>query len=99
MSADITASAYLVVKGTRMTFYGAKNPETGLYPVREAKITQARQGRPPKVGPDEVLVKVTVQLPKSVFDPITPSALIVVPEEMILDRHEIQVAATEEVEG
>jgi hypothetical protein len=99
VSEDITASAYLVVKGTRSPYWGSKNSETGLYPVREAKITQARQGRPTKVGPDEVLVKVTVQLPKSVFDPITPSALIVVPEEMILDRHEIQVAAIEEAEA
>lgn len=94
MISDVTASAYLVVKGVRNA-YGFRDDETGLKPISEAKITTARQSRPAKLGPDEVLVKVTVQLPKKVFDPITPSALVIVPEDMILDRHQIEVEATD----
>jgi hypothetical protein len=98
VSNDIVATGYLVVKGAR-SHYGPSDPETGLKSIDSAKITMARQGRSPRLGADEILIKVAIQLPKSVFDPITPSALIVVPEELILDRHTIEVEATEEAEG
>jgi len=93
--ADVTASGYLVLKATRKN-YGSPDPETRLRGVESAKITQARQSRPRALEKDEILIKVAVQIPAAVFDPITPSALIIVPEDLVLARHEIEVTAEEE---
>ncbi len=89
---DVTATAYLIVQATRRQ-WGAKDPETGLLPIESARIAAVRAGRPSRLERDQVLVKVAVQLPTSVFDPIMPSALIVVPEDLVLDRHVVEVEA------
>lgn len=98
MTDTIKASAYLVVKATRSRF-GPPSAVTGLRPIDTAKISQARQSRSPYLERDEILIKVTVQLPASAFDPIAPQALIVVPEGLVLDRHEIEVTADEDSEA
>lgn len=95
MVKNVDATGYLIIKAHRNQ-YGVKDRETGLRPIQSAKIGDVRQNRPSTLARDEVLIKVTVQLPSSVFDPISPQALIVVPEELVLDRHQIEATAAEE---
>lgn len=94
MNQTVKATGYLVLKGDRR--YEPIDPKTGLRPVGSAKITGARQSRPGRLERDEVLIKVTVQIPASVFDPIMPQALVIVPEDLVLARHEIEVTADED---
>lgn len=90
-----TATAYLILKASRAN-YGVKHPETGLRQVDEVRISGVRQNRPASMARDEVLVKVSINIPDSAFDPIMPQALIVVPEGLVLARHEIEAEATED---
>jgi hypothetical protein len=94
MSKSVTGTAYLIIEGERYR-YGTTDPITGLKPVNKAKIVGVRQTRPKSLDLDQIVVKVTIQLPSAAFDPIAPQALIVVPEEMIM--HEIEVTADEAV--
>jgi hypothetical protein len=87
-----TATAYLVISGKRG--YGAPNRETGLRPITEVSIAALRKGRPRTLDPDEIVVKIRVQVPDDAFDPITPDALIVVPADLTL-RGPIEVEATD----
>ena len=83
----VTATGYLVVKGTRSRYY------TNV-PVTGAKIAGSRSKKPTTLGEDEIVVKVKIQLPKQAFEPLEPEALIVVPEELV--QHVVTVEATPE---
>jgi hypothetical protein len=88
MAEYVDATAFIVVKAQRGAYR-----INGKRPVYSAKITQSRQSRPPKLGAEEVAVKVTVRLPKAAFDPLEPEALVVVPEELV--QHVVEVEAQE----
>lgn len=94
MAENVTATAYLVVEGERYR-YGAVDPETGLKKLTSAKVVGLRQSRPRTLGLDQVVVKVSIQLPMTVFDPIAPAALIVVPEDLVI-REIVAEAVAEE---
>jgi len=93
MRKNVTGTAYLVIEGERYR-YGVTDPITGLKPVNKAKIVAVRQTRPKTLDIDQIVVKVTIQLPAGAFDPIAPQALIVVPDEMI--QHDVEVVAVAE---
>lgn len=93
----VDATAYLVVEGTRRR-YGAVNRETGLRPIDNARVAALRIGRPSRLERDQVAVKVTVRLPAAAFDPLQPTALITVPEDLI-QRGPIEVDAGDATEG
>ena len=76
------ATAYLVIKASRG--YGVRDEETGLRPVNEIRAVAMRKSRPRTLDPDEIALKVRVQVPDTAFDPLAPDALIVVPEEMAI---------------
>ena len=77
------ATAYLIVKAERSRYMSA-DPETGLRPVGEMKITGCRRGRPSRLERDEIAVKVTVEIPDVAFQPFAPAALVVVPADLAL---------------
>jgi hypothetical protein len=85
MSETIDATAYLTLEGTRSR-YGAKS-------VRTAKVVRVTQGRPAQLTVDQVAMRVTVRLPAAAFDPISPEALVVVPDELI--QRPVEIEATE----
>lgn len=90
MSDDtVTATAHLIIKGKRRDWA----PVNGKFIITGARIVGARTNKPTKLGEDEIVVKVQVQLPKQAFEPLEPEALIVVPEELI--QHVVEVEATE----
>ena len=91
------ATAYLIVKAERSR-WGRADPETGLASVDSVKVTGSRQTRPTKLERDEIAVKVTVEIPDAAFEPLTPSALIVVPTDLAM-RGPIGVEAEDASEG
>lgn len=93
----VDAAAYLVVEASRSR-YGSANAETGLRPVDGTRIVAMRVGRPSRLEKDQVAVKVTVRLPAAAFDPLQPTALITVPEDLI-QRGPIQVDAADATDG
>ncbi|MGM7422993.1 hypothetical protein [Cellulosimicrobium sp. CpK407] len=101
MSGHADATAYLVIRAERNA-WRPPDPETGLRPVRGARVVALRQGRPAKLERDEVAVKVTVRLPTEAFEPLTPTAIVTVPTDLAL-RGPIEVNARdmndEEVDG
>ena len=92
-----TATAYLVLKAKRQT-YGRANSETGLREVDAVKIVDLRQSRPKTLDPDEVVVKVRVQIPDVTFDPIMPSALVIVHTDLAI-RGPIEVTVDDANDG
>lgn len=93
MSDMIDATAYAIVRGKRSQ-YAQRNPETGLKPVSSATIKRIVQNAPVRLEEDEVCVKIKVRLPAAVFDPLLPSAVITVPEDLVT-RGPIEVEAVE----
>lgn len=93
----VDAAAYLVVEGTRSR-YRPVDPENGLRRVDGARIFAMRVGRPTRLERDQVAVKVTVRLPAAAFDPLQPTALITVPEDLI-QRGPIEVDAADATDG
>jgi hypothetical protein len=83
----VTATAYLVVRGERNNW----QPKSLVW---SAKVAGVRAKKPTSLGPDDVIVKIKVELPKRAFEPLEPEALIVVPEELV--QHVVTVEATEE---
>ena len=77
------ASAFLVLKATRCR-YGVPDPDTGLRPVDTLRVVAMRQSRPRTLDPDEIAVKISVEVPDAVFDPISPVALVVVPSDLAM---------------
>lgn len=78
----IDSTAYLVIEASRYN-YGGADPETGLRRVSSARVAALRANRPSKLVKDQIAVKVTVRVPVSVFNPLTPEAVIVVPESLV----------------
>lgn len=58
-----------------------------------ARVMRSTQKRPESVAPGCVVVRVEFEVPTTAFDPIRPSARVVIPEELI--QHEVQVTATD----
>ena len=68
---DVDATVHLIIEGKR---WGYKNE------IQSARVVASRTGKPAKLGKDQVAVKVTVRIPTSVFDPLQPEAVVIVPE-------------------
>lgn len=77
------ATAYIVAKATRYQ-WGTPDPETGLNRIDAVRAIAIRRSRPSKLERDEIAIKVTIEIPDAAFNPITPSALIVVPTDLAL---------------
>lgn len=83
-------TTYLIVEAKRA--YGLTNPETGLKPVNEVRVVGSRTNRPAKLERDQIAVKVTIAVPDSAFNPVTPTAVVTIPGDMAL-RGPIEVEA------
>lgn len=81
---------YLIVEAKRG--YGPRDPETGLRPVHEGRVVASRTNRPAKLEIDQIAVKVTLDVPGSAFDPVMPTAVVTIPEDLAL-RGPIEVEA------
>lgn len=89
---DVTAYAYLIIRAERYQ-WGSPNPETGLRRITGAKVTAIRQNRPSSPEADEVVIKIAVQVPTEAFEPVTLTTLVVVPEDLVLLRHQASAEA------
>ncbi|WP_291378884.1 hypothetical protein [Demequina sp.] len=89
----VRADAYTIIRGRRSQ-YAQRNPETGLKPVNSARIVRVVQNAPVRLDEDEIVVKVAIKLPAAAFDPLLPTAVITVPEDLI-QRGPITVEAVE----
>lgn len=87
------ANVYLIVEATRSN-YPPADPETGLRQVGSVKVVGSRQSRPSRLERDQIAVKVTLDVPASAFNPITPTAVVTIPEDLTL-RLPIEVEATD----
>lgn len=58
--------------------WGGGNPRV----LVGAKATRLSQNRPDRPGSGTVLVKMTVMVPRSAFQPLRPEAVVVVPDGM-----------------
>ncbi|UYG15788.1 hypothetical protein BRM3_09030 [Brachybacterium huguangmaarense] len=85
-----TTATYLIVEAKRD--YGARDPETGLRPVSSVRVVGSRAGRPAKLERDQIAVKIQLAIPASSFNPVTPTAVVTVPESLAL-RGPIEVDA------
>lgn len=74
---------YLIVEATR-TRYGVQDPETGLKPVGTVRVAGVRVSRPAKLDRDQVAIKMTVDVPDGVFNPVVLAAAVVIPEGLVL---------------
>lgn len=90
-----TATTYLIVEASRR--YGPRDAETGLRPITSARVVGSRANRPAQLELDQVAIKVTVEVPDAAFAPITPAALVVVPEDLI--QRAVVVEAHDATEG
>lgn len=86
----VRATTYLVLAATRASYGWRAGPETGLKPVESMRVVKSLANRPEQLGRDQITVKVTVEVPANAFDPISPAALVVVPEDLI-DRRRLSV--------
>lgn len=95
----VRTTTHLVLEGTR-SVWGRAHPDTGLKPVDSVRVVKALANRPAKLERDQIAVKVTVEVPANAFDPISPAALVVVPEDLI-DRRAlaIDVEASDATQG
>jgi len=89
----VEASVYLVMEGRRAK-YAQRDEVTGLRPVTSAAVVASRQTYPGRLNADQVVVRVRLALPANIFDPLVPSAVVNVPEDMVR-RGDIVVDATE----
>lgn len=79
-----TTSVYLIVSAKRSSF--GRDPETGLYPIRSVRVVGLRQSRPKYLERDEVVVKIAVEIPGTIFNPFTPEATVVVTDDSQVAR-------------
>lgn len=89
--AEPTAEFYLVLEGKRSAY--KPKQANGLHPVETARAVSLKANQPKTLGKDQIYMKIRVQVPASAFDPIAPSALIVVPEDLIGKTTEVVVEA------
>ena len=90
------ATVYLILQASR-TQWGVANAETGLKAINGLKVVAVRQGRPTTIRRDQIVVKLAIEVPESVFNPIQPAATVVVPEGLVL-RGPIEVEAEDVAE-
>lgn len=88
-----TATAYVELKASRRR-YGSPDPRTGLMPIEEVKAVYLRQGQPGTLKRDEIAIKVSIQVPQNLFDPISPEALVVLPSGLAI-RGPVEVVAVD----
>lgn len=86
-----TAEFYLVLEGKRSTY--KPKQANGLYPVESIRAVAIKANQPKTLGKDQIYMKIRVQVPGVAFDPIAPSALIVVPEDLIGKNIEVTLDA------
>lgn len=80
----VEATGYLIVEGRRSRYSGATLYDQG-------RVAALRTKKPAQLLTDQVAVKVTVRVPKAAFEPLTPEAVIEVPEELV--QHRVEVVA------
>lgn len=75
----VDATVYLQLKPDLHNWWkdGSDNPI-----LQGAKVIAMTQGRPEKPKPGTVLVKVTIRTPAGAFLPLSPEAIVVIPEAM-----------------
>lgn len=88
------APAYLQVR-PEWAPYGSRDSVAQVRGARVVKVTQKRSEHP---EPGTVEVKVTLDLPASIFLPLLPEAVVVVPDNLAV-AHPIQAEATDPREG
>jgi hypothetical protein len=95
-----------VAKMVNATFYVQIEPEWSrwtpdvLMSAKAARLTQSKPGKTSTA--DAVVVKMTVQLPESVFRPFVPEAVVVVPESMagdVIDVEAVDVMRPAQIEA
>jgi hypothetical protein len=66
------------------TFYAQVEPRFlyGTYVVTDAAVKRVTQTRPNRPGPGCVVVKLTVRVPVTVFKPLEPEGIVVIPENL-----------------
>jgi hypothetical protein len=84
-------TTYLIVEARR-SIYPPVDPETGLRQVGSVHVVGQRVSRPAKLARDQVAVKVTLEVPNEIFNPITPSAVVTIPTDLAL-RLPVEVEA------
>lgn len=78
----LTASGYLVLRGKRT--WGPTNPETGLVDVSEMRIVAFRKEQPQGLEADDVVIRIKIEMPNRIFDPLRPAAVITVDDEALI---------------
>lgn len=81
------------------TFHAQVEPvyRWGSDKVTAAKVVRLTQGPPGRPQAGTVLVKLTLRLPATVFQPLTPAVIAVVPEAFVQPAIEVVVGdATED---
>lgn len=90
----VQAPAYLQVRPEWATYAD----RTDVRQVRGARVVKVTQKRSENPEPGTVEVKVVLDLPASIFVPLMPEAVVVVPDSLTV-AHPIQAEATDPREG
>lgn len=85
MSDTRTATAYLQIEG--------KDPGPNYDSGRRAIIRSVHNKRPQTVRSGCIVVKVQLQIPTAAWLPISPEAVVVVPESLV--QHPVEVEAVD----
>lgn len=92
-----TTTAFLIVQAVRKS-HGRSDLDTGLRPIDSIRVVASRQNRPSRLERDQIAVKIQLEIPDSAFGPVTPSAVVRIPESYV-SRADVEVEgldATEE---
>lgn len=84
------------MKTHNATFYVQVEPVWGWGsdpPVVGAKAARLTQAKPNRPMPGTVLVKLTIQVPDASFKPLSPEAVVVIPEDMAVANLPIHAEA------
>jgi hypothetical protein len=76
-----------------------KDYQTGRYQLRDVVATRVTQTRPNKPSAKSITVKLTVDVPASVFEPFEPAVEIVIPESMVEQNIAVEVEDAREPEA
>lgn len=74
MSDTVEATGYVVVQGIRSRY--------GKQEVRSARVRRITQSRP-RLGTDEIAVKLAVRVPVAAFGPFEAAAVVDIPEDLV----------------
>ena len=87
------STVYLIVEASRK--YGRQMPDyDGLREVTGTRIVGHRLKRPASLAKDQVAVRVTLDVPNEIFDPISPMATVTIPSDLAL-RRPVEVEAVD----